>query len=85
MCCCSRKKGSFACRRSREVPQSRDGKEAKGFRYEYEAQGIGMTGDALAIKRDKTLYYLYIYARTELREESLALWEEILNSIRWAN
>ncbi len=64
---------------SREV----GGKQANGFRYEYEAQGIGMFAESLAVKMNKTIYYIHFYARTALKAESLPIMEDILGSILW--
>ena len=33
-------------------------KQAEGFGYEYEAQGVGMYGESYVVKLDRTLYYL---------------------------
>ena len=60
-----------------------DGEAAKGYSYEYETQGIGMAGESYACKRNKTMYYLHVYYRKELQEESLPVWEGIFSSMRW--
>ena len=60
-----------------------DGEAAKGFCYEYEAQGISMVGESFACRRNKTMYYLHVYYRKALQEESASVWEEILASMRW--
>ena len=60
-----------------------DGEAAKGYNYEYETQGIGMAGESYACKRNKTMYYLHVYYRKELQEESLPVWEGIFSSMRW--
>lgn len=60
-----------------------DGEDAKGFRYEYEAQGVQMVGESFICKRNKTMYYLHVYYRKELEEESAAIWEGIFSSMRW--
>lgn len=60
-----------------------DGEPVKGFCYEYEAQGISMVGESLACKRNKTMYYLHVYYRKELQEESASVWEDIFASMRW--
>ncbi len=52
-----------------------------GFRYAYTAQGIGMTGESFILKHGKTVYYLHVYVRTELLEESLAVTDAILDSV----
>lgn len=57
------------------------GMDAAGFGYKYAAQGIDMVGEAYAAKKNKTAYYFYLYAREELKSESLAVWEEFLRSL----
>ncbi len=54
-----------------------------GFSYSYEAQGIKMYSEAYVTKHNKVFYYLYIYAREELKEESLRTWNSILASAEW--
>ena len=60
-----------------------DGAPAKGFRYVYTAQGVEMCGESWAVKHGKTFYYLHVYLRAALREESLACWDAILEGLRW--
>lgn len=60
------------------------GKQAEGFGYEYEAQGIGMYGESFVVKQDRTLYYLNLYARQERKAESMEVWSAILSSARWS-
>lgn len=60
-----------------------DGEAAKGFCYEYEAQGTAMAAQSFACKRNKTMYYLHVYYRKELQEESASVWKEIFDSMRW--
>jgi hypothetical protein len=57
--------------------------KAEGFSYSYKAQGIEMHGESYVVKYKKTFYYLQLYVREELKDESLALWEEILSSAGW--
>lgn len=58
------------------------GNRADGFAYTYEAQGVPMYGESCAVKIGKDFYYFHLYARQALREESLQVWEEILDSVR---
>ena len=57
--------------------------KAEGFSYSYVAQDIGMYSEAYVAKHNKVFYYLYVYARAELKEESLRVWDEILASAGW--
>lgn len=59
------------------------GKAAEGFRYEYKVQETDMTGVSLAVKVKNTFYYVHIYYRSALKEESLPVMEDILNSASW--
>ncbi len=60
------------------------GRSAEGIRFHYVVQNTEMTSESYITKNGRTFYYLHFYGRTELKEESLAVWEEILNSISWA-
>jgi hypothetical protein len=57
------------------------GTEAYGFGYEYTAQGIPMYAESFTMKKKRTVYYFHFYARTELKDESLAVWNELLDGI----
>ncbi len=52
-----------------------------GFRYEYTAQEIGMTGESYVLKHGKTVYYLHVYVRTQLLKESIEVTDAILDSV----
>lgn len=58
-------------------------KKGNGFRYHYEAQGIGMYGESYVVKSGKTFYYLHFYTREETKEQSLPGWEALLASALW--
>ena len=60
-----------------------DGEKACGYRYHYTAQNISMTGETVVVKFKKVFYYLNFYARTELLDESLKIWQEMLDSAKW--
>lgn len=59
------------------------GREADGFRYSYEVQGIGMSGESLSVKNGSCFYYIHSYYRTALKEESLAVLDEIFQNAGW--
>ncbi len=59
------------------------GKTADGFRYEYTAQETEMTGETFSVKNGRMFYYIYYYARTDLREESIRILEEIFDTAEW--
>ncbi len=55
--------------------------KAEGLCYSYTVQGIGMNAQAMTVKHGKTFYYVYVYYRKSLKEESLPVIEEVLNSV----
>ena len=58
------------------------GEEAYGFRYHYTAQNIPMSADGILFQKDNVYYYLYTYFRTELYDQSRAVIDKVLDSIR---
>ncbi len=62
-----------------------DGKAAYGYRYTYQVQDVGMTGENVVLKHNKVFYYLNFYARTELMADSLPVWQEMLDSIHFGS
>ena len=42
-----------------------------------------MTGETAVVKHKKVFYYLNFYVRTEWRDESLVIWQGILDSVCW--
>ena len=56
------------------------GESARGLRYTYTAQGIDMTGESYALKKNGTMYYLHSYYRTSFREETVRIWNGILDT-----
>lgn len=65
------------------VSRTPGGKEAEGFCYEYSVQETGMSGISLAIKNKNTFYYVHMYYRSALKEESLPVLDDILDSAVW--
>ena len=57
------------------------GVKASGYRYHYHIQDTDMTGETLVVKYKKVFYYLNVYARTGLLEESFKIWQSILDTI----
>ena len=41
------------------------------------------TGETIVVKHNKVFYYLNFYARTELLEDSLEIWANMLAAVRW--
>ena len=69
---------SFGGNLSRKIA----GNRAEGFSYTYTAKDIAMYGEAYAMKSDKTVYYFYLYAREELKDESVDAWNKMLETIK---
>lgn len=59
------------------------GKRADGFRYLYQVNGTGMTGESLSLKSGSNFYYIHSYFRQEFREESLLALDEIFGSVSY--
>ena len=55
--------------------------KASGYRYHYCIQDTEMTGETLVVKYKKVFYYLNFYARTGLLEESIKIWQTMLDTI----
>ena len=73
----------FSYRGEKAVEKKLGGLTAKGISYQYDAEGVEMTGETLAVKSKKTLYYFHVYTRTALLEENQALWDTLLAEGRW--
>lgn len=58
-------------------------KTAYGFHYTYTAEGVPMEGECCFVKDGKLMYNLFVYYREEMREDSEATWESILDSVKW--
>lgn len=61
-----------------------DGREASGFTYEYELQGIDHHGAITVFKEGKTCLTAYLYGRKDNVEQDSALFEELLSQMRFA-
>ena len=57
------------------------GRKAEGLDYEYEAQGIGMSGESLVLKNGKDLYYFHFYCRKETAAAGFEKFREILDMV----
>lgn len=60
-----------------------DGETASGYGYEYEVQDIAMAGESYACKRGSVMYYFHAYYRKALLEDSVPVWERIVDAMRW--
>ena len=69
---------AFNYRQLDTVTKTVAGQNAEGVIYEYEAEGISMTGESLVLKHGKELYYFHCYARTANAAESIGLFEELI-------
>lgn len=74
----------YGFRANENLKKTLGGVTAEGFSYVYTAQEIPMYGEAYVAKHKRVFYYLYLYARSELKDMSLQVWDEILASASWA-
>lgn len=72
----------FGYAKTDNLTQQIAGETAKGLRYTYQAQGVDMTGESFVLKKGSTQYYLHVYYRTALAEESREVWKSILDSAK---
>lgn len=63
------------------VSRKVDGQVARGFIYEYLVQGIHMFGESLVIKVEENLFYFHLYGRKVFKEETLKVFNEILDGV----
>ena len=59
------------------------GKTGYGFHYTYSVEGVPMAGECCSVRDGKLMYNLYAYYREQLREDSAAAWETIVESVKW--
>ncbi|MBR3211751.1 MAG: hypothetical protein IKF70_01470 [Firmicutes bacterium] len=59
------------------------GKQANGFDYVYETEGIPMFAESLVLKNKKNLYYLHFYCRRANKIDGVEAWSSILSSASW--
>lgn len=64
-----------------DVKREIDGQVARGLDYNYIVQGIHMTGESLVVKSEENLFYFHFYGRQARRDESLAVFHEILDGV----
>ena len=57
------------------------GCNANGLRYLYTAKDTDMLGESYVLRSGRTVVYCHLYARAALRDESLPVWNELLDSI----
>ena len=60
------------------------GKKADAFSYHYEAQGVAMSGESAILRHENTFYYIHVYYRTALKEESSSLVKGVLSKAEWS-
>ena len=74
----------FDFQKAGAVQRTVGGRAAEGFSYTYMAQSVAMYAEALLVRSGKTIFYLYLYAREELKQESIPVWEELLAGAEWS-
>ncbi len=63
--------------------ETADGQEMRGFAYDYIAEGVPMYGEAYVAKKDRKIYYLYLYVRQECKEDGIGLWKKMIGDLKW--
>ncbi len=64
-----------------DIKRDIDGRLARGMDYEYVANRIHMSCESLVIKSEENLYYFHMYASKIRRDESLEIFNEILDNV----
>lgn len=64
-----------------DIKRTIDGRLARGMDYEYVANRIHMSCESLVIKSEENLYYFHMYASKIRKDESLAIFHEILDNV----
>ena len=83
---------SFSCmmenmgyERRQFIKEEIDGIESHGFRYRYDTASVRMAAQSMVLKKGSTFYYIHCYMRDEMLEQSQAVLDTFLKSIRWAD
>ncbi len=71
----------FSFNKTDEVKREIDGKLARGMDYEYVAKGVHIASESLVVTSGEDFYYFHMYARKVRKEESLQIFNEILDSV----
>ena len=78
----NRSMAPYGYRRETDLTRQIGGQKAEGFRYTYVAGGTPMAGESYVIREGRSLTFFHVYLRRELREESLAKWNELLDAVQ---
>jgi hypothetical protein len=81
--CYRKRMKPFGYMKNEDLQRQVAGETARGLRYNYQVNGTGMTGESFVLTRDNTRYYLHVYYRTQLGNESREVWKSILDSAGW--
>ena len=73
----------FGYRRGGFLNRSVGGNKGSGFTFSYTAQDTNMNGESIVVKVGNVFYYLHRYCRADFEPQSAAVWEDILNAVRW--
>ena len=67
------------------IKEEIDGIESHGFGYRYDTASVRMAAQSMVLKKGSTFYYIHCYMRDEMLEQSQAVLDTFLKSIRWAD
>lgn len=71
----------FSFNKVNDIKRDIDGQQARGMDYEYVAKGVHMYSESLVVSYYEDLYYFHMYARKVRKDESLKIFNEILDSV----
>ena len=77
----TRSMGPYGFQRETSLAREIGGQNAEGFRYTYTA-GVPMVGETYVIRQARSLTFFHVYLRQELRDESLAKWNQLLDAVQ---
>ena len=72
----------YGYRKETDLTRKIGGSRAEGFRFIYTAGGVPMIGESYVIREGKNLVFFHGYMQAGLRDESLPVWNSLLDSVR---
>ena len=78
----SRAMAPYGYLRETDLAREIGGSRAEGFRFTYTAGDVPMIGESYVIRKGRDLVFFHGYMRAELREDSLPVWNSLLDGVR---
>ncbi len=79
----SRAMRPYSYEKTADLLEYADGQEMRGFAYDYVAEKVPMYGEAYVTKKDRKIYYLYLYVRQECKGNGIAIWKKMIGDLKW--